>query len=116
MRTAKALSLPVASLPVCGLPLRTRRRISYRLQRATACPLIEILGEEQFERLQVMWAQGGNRHRWSAAFPIIESYRVNDRPNAKAVRDVAKRRSAVVILGRRCRRAFPADTATTRHK
>jgi 5-methylcytosine-specific restriction enzyme A len=53
--------------------------------RATARPLIEILGEEQFERLQDMWAQGGNRHRWSVAFPIIESYRVNDRPKAKAV-------------------------------
>jgi 5-methylcytosine-specific restriction enzyme A len=53
--------------------------------RATARPLIEILGEKQFERPQDMWAQGGNRNRWSVAFPIIESYRINDRAKAKDV-------------------------------
>ncbi len=53
--------------------------------RATARPLIQILGEQQFERLQDMWAQGGNRNRWSVAFPIIESYRISGRPKAKAM-------------------------------
>lgn len=53
--------------------------------RATARSLIDILGTDEFERLQDMWAQGGNRHRWSVAFPIIESYRVNGRPKAKAI-------------------------------
>ena len=53
--------------------------------RATARPLIDILGKDQFERVQDMWAQHGNRHRWSVAFPIVESYRVNERPKAKTI-------------------------------
>jgi 5-methylcytosine-specific restriction protein A len=61
------------------------RFIAVHRLRATARPLIQILGEEQFERLQDMWAQGFNRNRWSVAFPIIESYRINGRPKAKAI-------------------------------
>ena len=53
--------------------------------RATARPLIQILGLEEFERLQDMWAQDSNRQRWSVAFPVIESYRVIGRPKAKAI-------------------------------
>jgi 5-methylcytosine-specific restriction enzyme A len=53
--------------------------------RATARPLIQILGAQEFERLQDMWAQDSHRQRWSVAFPIIESYRVVDRPKARAV-------------------------------
>lgn len=53
--------------------------------RATARPLIDIMGRERFERLQDMWAQHGNRQRWSVAFPIIESYRVTALPKAKEV-------------------------------
>jgi 5-methylcytosine-specific restriction protein A len=60
------------------------RFIAVHRLRATARPLVEILGPQQFERLQDMWAQDGNRHRWSVAFPIIESYRVHDRPKAKS--------------------------------
>jgi 5-methylcytosine-specific restriction protein A len=61
------------------------RFIAVHRLRATARPLIQILGEEQFERLQDMWAQDDNRNRWSVAFPIIESYRINGRPKAKAI-------------------------------
>jgi 5-methylcytosine-specific restriction enzyme A len=53
--------------------------------RTTSRPLMEILGEQEFELLQNMWAQGGNRNRWSVAFPVIESYRVNDGRKAKAI-------------------------------
>jgi 5-methylcytosine-specific restriction protein A len=53
--------------------------------RATSRPLIDILGKEEFDRLQDMWAQHGNRYRWSVAFPVIESYRVNDRRKAKEI-------------------------------
>ena len=53
--------------------------------RPTARPLIDILGGDEFERLQDMWAQDGNRHRWSVAFPIVESYRVNEHPKAKSI-------------------------------
>lgn len=61
------------------------RFIAVHRLRATARPLIQILGNEQFERVQDMWAQGGNRNRWSVAFPIVESYRIPDHPKAKAV-------------------------------
>jgi 5-methylcytosine-specific restriction enzyme A len=53
--------------------------------RATARPLVQILGDEEFEHLQDMWAQGGNRNRWSVAFPIVESYRIPGCPKANAV-------------------------------
>jgi 5-methylcytosine-specific restriction protein A len=61
------------------------RFVAVHRLRATARPLIEILGDEQFERVQDMWAQGDNRNRWSVAFPIVESYRIPARPKAKAV-------------------------------
>ena len=61
------------------------RFIAVHRLRATSRPLIDVLGEEQFERLQDMWAQHGNRQRWSVAFPIIESYRVSGRPKAKLI-------------------------------
>jgi 5-methylcytosine-specific restriction protein A len=61
------------------------RFIAVHRLRATARPLIQILGEEQFERLQDVWAQSGNRNRWSVAFPIVESYRINGCPKAKGI-------------------------------
>ncbi|WP_038935967.1 HNH endonuclease [Bradyrhizobium japonicum] len=45
--------------------------------RPTARPLREIVGDAEYERIQDMWANGGLRHRWSVAFPIIESYALN---------------------------------------
>lgn len=44
--------------------------------RASPRPLREILGDEEFEKLQDMWAEGGKRYRWSVAFPIIESFAI----------------------------------------
>jgi 5-methylcytosine-specific restriction enzyme A len=61
------------------------RFIAVHRLRATARPLIQILGDEEFKLIQDMWAQHGNRNRWSVAFPIIASYRVIDRPKAKAI-------------------------------
>jgi 5-methylcytosine-specific restriction enzyme A len=56
------------------------RFIAVHRLRTTARPLIEILGKEEFERVQNMWAKDGNRNRWSVAFPIIERYRIRGRP------------------------------------
>lgn len=53
--------------------------------RYSSRSLEEILGPEDFKRIQDMWAQEGKRYRWSVAFPIIESYRIIGRPKAKAV-------------------------------
>jgi 5-methylcytosine-specific restriction enzyme A len=53
--------------------------------RPTARSLVTILGQEEFTRLQDVWAQDGKRFRWSVAFPIIESYRVVGHPKAKDV-------------------------------
>lgn len=53
--------------------------------RTTSRPLLEIIGDDYYRRLQDMWAAGGTRHRWSVAFPIIESYEIVNRPKAKDV-------------------------------
>ena len=42
--------------------------------RPSSRPLRAILGDQEFEQLQDMWADGGKRYRWSVAFPIIESF------------------------------------------
>ncbi len=59
--------------------------LSIHKLRFTSRPLEEIIGNEDYERLQDMWAKEGKRHRWSVAFPIIESYRIEGRPKAKDV-------------------------------
>lgn len=41
------------------------------------------MGDQEYELLQDMWAQGADRHRWSVAFPIIETYEILGRPDAK---------------------------------
>lgn len=61
------------------------RFIAVHKLRATARALETIIGEEGFNRIQDMWAQGENRFRWSVAFPIVESYRVVGFPKAKSV-------------------------------
>lgn len=61
------------------------RLIAVHKLRTTARSLETILGEEEFKRLQDMWAQGGKRYRWSVAFPIVESYEIVGRPKAKNV-------------------------------
>jgi 5-methylcytosine-specific restriction protein A len=44
--------------------------------RPSSRPLREILGDQEFEQLQNIWADGNKRYRWSVAFPIIESFAI----------------------------------------
>jgi 5-methylcytosine-specific restriction protein A len=69
------------------------RFIAVHKLRATSRPLEVILGAKRFNNIQDMWAQDGKRNRWSVAFPIIESYEIEGRPEAKVVLgDAAYRR------------------------
>jgi 5-methylcytosine-specific restriction protein A len=61
------------------------RLIAVHRLRPSMRPLRTILGDEAFERLQDMWATGGDRRRWSVAFPIIESYDIAEKPVASDV-------------------------------
>jgi 5-methylcytosine-specific restriction protein A len=45
------------------------------------------LGDDEFTRLQDMWAQGKKRWRWSVAFPIIETFEIIGKPRATDVFD-----------------------------
>lgn len=47
--------------------------------------LREIVGNDDYEWLQDTWASGAERHRWSVAFPIIESYSIPSKPLASEV-------------------------------
>lgn len=55
--------------------------------RHSSRPLRQIVGDEEFSRLQDMWAQGGKRWRWSVAFPVIESFEIIGTPKANSVLD-----------------------------
>jgi 5-methylcytosine-specific restriction protein A len=55
--------------------------------RHSSKSLREILGQDEFSRLQDMWAQGGKRWRWSVAFPIIESFEIIGKPKATEILD-----------------------------
>ena len=61
------------------------RFIAVHRLRNSARPLPEIIGKEEYFRLQDQWAKPGKRHRWSVAFPITESYLVKGRPKAKEI-------------------------------
>jgi 5-methylcytosine-specific restriction protein A len=61
--------------------------------KTTARGLWEILGDDEYEKLQDMWAQEGKRVRWSVAFPIIESYEIVGRPKAKSAFSSAQYRN-----------------------
>jgi 5-methylcytosine-specific restriction enzyme A len=66
-------------------PKLAGRLIAVHRLRPTMRPLREILGDKEFDHLQDMWAQEGKRRRWSAAFPIIESFEIQERPLATDV-------------------------------
>lgn len=51
---------------------------SSRSQRA-------IIGDAAFEKLQDKWARDGKRYRFSVAFPIVESFDIEDPPQAESV-------------------------------
>lgn len=48
-------------------------------------PLVEIVGRDEFDRLQGTWAQPGKPYRWSVAFPIVESWEIDGIPRAREV-------------------------------
>ena len=52
-------------------------------------PLTEIVGEDEFEKLQDIWSSNGQRNRWSVAFPIVESFKIIGAPKARDVFSVA---------------------------
>lgn len=78
------LSLWADKIKASGAKLAGRLVAVHKL-RTTARNLETIIGEDDFTRLQDMWAQDGGRYRWSVAFPIVESYRIVGRPKAKTV-------------------------------
>jgi 5-methylcytosine-specific restriction protein A len=61
------------------------RLIKVHRLRHTACPLVDIIGEERYKRTQDMWAKEGKRWRWAVAFPIVESHIIIDQPKARDV-------------------------------
>jgi 5-methylcytosine-specific restriction protein A len=48
-------------------------------------PLVNIIGQKDFERLQDMWGKSDSRKRWSVAFPIVESFEIVGKPHAREV-------------------------------
>jgi hypothetical protein len=51
------------------------RNILYVIRlRPSSRRLQAILGDQEFDQLQDMWADGVKQYRWSVAFPIIESF------------------------------------------
>lgn len=61
------------------------RLIAVHRLRPSARPLVDIMGNDDFERLQDMWSRGDSRSRWSVAFPIVESFEIIGRPKARDV-------------------------------
>jgi 5-methylcytosine-specific restriction protein A len=66
-------------------PVAGRLIAVHRLRPGSGRSQREIIGAAAFERLQDMWARDGNRCRWSVAFPIIESYDIENPPDASDV-------------------------------
>lgn len=66
-------------------PVAGRLIAVHRLRPGSGRSQREIIGAAPFERLQDMWARDGNRCRWSVAFPIIESYDIENPPDASDV-------------------------------
>lgn len=60
------------------------RLVAVHRLRISARPLAEIIGKAEYERLQDIWSSG-ERHRWSVAFPIVESYEIVRPPHARDV-------------------------------
>ena len=63
------------------------RLLAVHRLRHSSRSLPQILGEDEFSRLQDMWAQQRKRWRWSVAFPIIESFEIVGRPRASEILD-----------------------------
>ncbi len=66
-------------------PVAGRLIAVHRLRPGSARSQREIMGDTAFERMQDMWARDGSRCRWSVAFPIVESYHIENPPDASDV-------------------------------
>ena len=53
--------------------------------RTTSRALETIIGTDDYQRIQDMWAQSEKRWRWSVAFPIVESFDIVGKPKAKDI-------------------------------
>jgi 5-methylcytosine-specific restriction protein A len=56
----------------------------HRLRPGNGRSLRQIMGDAEYEKLQDMWARGGNR-RWAVAFPIVETFDIPDQPVASEI-------------------------------
>ena len=61
------------------------RLVAVHRLRHSMRPLREIIGDEEFERIQDIWSADDARRRWSVAFPVIETYDIVGKPKAKDV-------------------------------
>ena len=64
---------------------RAGRFLAVHKLHTTSASLETILGLDEFNNLQDMWAQDYKRFRWSVAFPIVQRFRVKGAPKAKVV-------------------------------
>jgi 5-methylcytosine-specific restriction protein A len=80
--------------------LSAGRFVAVHKIKASSRPLQEIIGEEEYSKLQNIWAKNAMRCRWSVAFPVIETYNIKDKPLAKE------------LLGEKLFREFIMQTAT----
>ncbi len=64
--------------------LRDRLVAVHRLRHSMR-PLEQVIGKDEFERVQDIWAADSSRRRWSVAFPIVETYDIVGQPRARDV-------------------------------
>ena len=53
--------------------------------RMSSLPLETIIGTDEFEWLQDVWAKPNARNRWSVAFPIVQRFEIVGAPKARDV-------------------------------
>jgi 5-methylcytosine-specific restriction enzyme A len=76
--------------PQVILDRETHRQLKARLiaiheLRPTSRPLKEVIGKDEYEHLQDVWAEPGKRKRWSVAFPIVRTWEIVGKPTAHSV-------------------------------
>lgn len=52
---------------------------------SSARQLAEFFDKTDYRNFQAMWGQPSKKHRWSVAFPVVESYDIIGHPDAKRV-------------------------------
>lgn len=53
--------------------------------RMSSLPLETIIGKDEFEWLQDVWAKPAERNRWSVAFPIVQRFEIVGAPKGRDV-------------------------------